>query len=46
LVYKKGKFSTIEEQQLSNAIQMYKEVGTVTPQAGISLIDTYPGKPD
>ncbi|KAI0307235.1 hypothetical protein B0F90DRAFT_1686511 [Multifurca ochricompacta] len=29
LVYKKGKFSAIEEQQLSDAIQAYKEVGQV-----------------
>jgi hypothetical protein len=38
LVYKKGKFSAIEEQQLLNAIQVYKEVGPVTPHARLSLI--------
>ena len=38
LVYKKGKFSAIEEQQLLNAIQMYKEVGPVTPHTIISFI--------
>jgi Myb-like DNA-binding protein REB1 len=30
LVYKKGKFSAIEEQQLADAIQVYKEVGSAT----------------
>ena len=31
LLYKKGKFSAIEEQQLSDAIQAYKEVGPFIP---------------
>jgi hypothetical protein len=33
LVYKKGKFSAIEDQQLSNAIQAYKEVRLATSKA-------------
>jgi hypothetical protein len=38
LVYKKGKFSAIEEQQLSDAIKAYKEVSTVSSQVKIPLM--------
>jgi hypothetical protein len=37
-VYKKGKFSAIEEQQLSDAIQAYKEVRSATSEARLPLI--------
>ncbi len=37
LVYKKGKFSAIEEQQLSNAIQAYKEVRLATSKAKVTI---------
>jgi hypothetical protein len=40
LVYKKGKFSAIEEQQLSDAIQTYKEVRSATSKAKLPLINT------
>ena len=40
LVYKKGKFSAIEEQQLSDAIQAYKEVRSVPSKAKLPLIST------
>ena len=38
MVYKKGKFSAIEEQQLADAIQAYKEVGSATPNVRVLLI--------
>ena len=39
-MYKKGKFSAIEEQQLSDAIQAYKEVSSATSKAKLPLINT------
>jgi hypothetical protein len=38
LVYKKGKFSAIEEQQLSDAIKAYKEVSPVSSQVKMPLM--------
>ena len=42
-MYKKGKFSAIEEQQLADAIQAYKEVGPPL-KARTLLITTVPRK--
>jgi hypothetical protein len=38
LLYKKGKFSAIEEQQLADAIKAYKEVGLVASEVKILLM--------
>jgi len=43
-MYKKGKFSAIEEQQLNDAIQAYKEVGLAAPKTRTLLITTLPRK--
>lgn len=47
LVYKKGKFSAIEEQQLKMAIQRYAHVSTFSREPGSGKLIascTYPGK--
>ena len=45
LVYKKGKFSNIEEQQLDNAIENYRIVGVSFNSITVDLLfDQYPGQ--
>lgn len=41
LVYKKGKFSAIEAQQIAGAIEAYKEVSSRFLQAWVPLMVTY-----